>query len=306
MEKSCILMYNKREVYWKVGKFNMWIFLCLLSAVTSGLASIIMKKCSKNNNPKSIALIGLATSNILYIIVSILFTDVLTNFSIKNFLQIAPLTMCQMIGYICGILSVKYASVSTVIPIRKCNTIVTLVLGILILNESIPILKLILSLILVILTILIVKEDKITEDKDSKKGIIFAWLFVLFNGVSSMLNKYYISTFVNPLVVTFYYSLFGLSIVVLYCFFTKSWKCYNLKNINKLYMLFTYILFDFVSNLSYRFCLVDGQVSLAQPIHSSSIIITIIGSYFILKEKISKRKWLMIAGVIICVMLLSI
>lgn len=71
-------------------------------------------------------------------------------------------------------------------------------------------------------------------------------------------------------------------------------------------MLFTYILFDFVSNLSYRFCLVDGQVSLAQPIHSSSIIITIIGSYFILKEKISKRKWLMIAGVIICVMLLSI
>ena len=284
----------------------MWIFLCLLSAVTSGLASIIMKKCSKNNNAKSIALIGLATSNILYIIVSILFTDVLTNFSIKNFLQIAPLTICQMTGYICGILSVKYASVSTVIPIRKCNTIVTLVLGILILNESIPILKLILSLILVILTILIVKEDKITEDKDSKKGIMFAWLFVLFNGVSSMLNKYYITTFVNPLVVTFYYSLFGLSIVALYCFFTKSWKCYNLKNINKSYMLFTYILFDFVSNLSYRYCLVDGQVSLAQPIHSSSIIITIIGSYFILKEKISKKKWLMIAGVIICVMLLSI
>ena len=44
-----------------------------------------------------------------------------------------------MIGYICGILSVKYASVSTVIPIRKCNTIVTLILGILILHESIPI-----------------------------------------------------------------------------------------------------------------------------------------------------------------------
>lgn len=79
-----------------------------------------------------------------------------------------------------------------------------------------------------------------------------------------------------------------------------------MKNINKSYFLFTYILFDFVSNLSYRFCLVDGPVSLAQPIHSSSIIITIIGSYFILKEKISKKKWLMIAGVIVCVMLLSI
>ena len=66
------------------------------------------------------------------------------------------------------------------------------------------------------------------------------------------------------------------------------------------------ILFDFISNLSYRFCLIDGQVSLAQPIHSSSIIITIIGSYFILKEAISKRKLFMIIGVIICVFLLSI
>lgn len=193
----------------------MWIVLCLLSALTSGLASIIMKKCSKNNNAKSIALIGLLISYILYVIVSILFTDVLTTFNIKSFVQIAPLTICQMIGYICGILSVKYASVSTVIPIRKCNTIVTLILGIIILNESIPILKLIISLILVCLTIFIVKEDKISDDK-------------------------------------------------------------------------------------------DGPVSLAQPIHSCSIIITIIGSYFILKEKISKKKWLMIAGVIVCVMLLSI
>ncbi len=284
----------------------MWIFLCLLSAITSGFASVIMKICSKNNNEKSIALVGLITSNLLYIITSILFTNVLTNFDIKNFFQIAPLTICQMIGYVCGILSVKYASVSTVIPVRKCNTIITLILGILILHEAIPILKLIISLILIILTIFIVKEDKISNDKDSKKGILFAWLFVLFNGISSMLNKYYISIFVNPLIVTFYYSLLGILIVTIYCLCTNSWKYLNLKTINKTYILFTYILFDFISNLSFRFCLTEGKVSLAQPIHSSSIIITIIGSYFILHENISKNKCIMIIGVILCVLLLSI
>lgn len=88
-----------------------------------------MKKCSNNNNAKSIALIGLITSHILYIITSLIFTDVLKDFSIESFIKIAPLTITQMLGYICGILSVKYASVSTVIPIRKCNTIVTLILG---------------------------------------------------------------------------------------------------------------------------------------------------------------------------------
>ena len=211
-----------------------------------------------------------------------------------------------MIGYIRGILSVKYASVSTVIPIRKCNTIVTLILGILILHESIPILKLIISIILIILTILIVKEDKIRNDKDSKKGIAFAWLFVLFNGVASMLNKYYISIFINPLIMTFYYSLFGIIIVGIYCILTKSWKYFNINKIDKVYLLFSYIIFDLISNLSFRFCLIDGQVALAQPIHSSSIIITIIASYFLLHEKISNKKWLMILGVIICVILLSI
>jgi len=284
----------------------MWIFLCLLSAITAGFASLIMKKCSEKNNAKSIALIGMITSHILYITVSIIFTDVLKNFNTHTLFYIAPLTICQMIGYICGVLSIKYANVSTVIPIRKCNTIVTLILGIIILNESIPVLKLIISFILIALTIAIVKEEKILNDNNSKKGILFAWLFVLFNGISSMLNKFYINTFINPLIVTFYYSLFGVVIISIYCMFTKGWQHFNIKKLNKPYILFCYILFDFISNLSYRFCLMDGQVSLAQPIHSSSIIITIIGAYFLLREKISKNKWLMILGVIICVLLLSI
>ena len=284
----------------------MWIFLCLLSAITAGFASLIMKKCSENNNARSIALIGMVTSYILYISLALIFTDVLKNFNIKTLFYIAPLTICQMIGYVCGVLSIKYANVSTVIPIRKCNTIVTLLLGIIILNESNPVLKLIISFILIALTIAIVKEDKISNKNNNKKGILFAWLFVLFNGISSMLNKFYINIFISPFVVTFYYSLFGIIIVSIYCMFTKSWNHFNIKKLNKSYILFCYILFDFISNLSYRFCLTDGQVSLAQPIHSSSIIITIIGSYFLLHEKISKHKWLMILGVIMCVLFLSI
>lgn len=62
----------------------MWIFLCLLSAITAGFASLIMKKCSQNNNAKAIALIGMVTSYILYISLALTFTDVLKNFNIKT------------------------------------------------------------------------------------------------------------------------------------------------------------------------------------------------------------------------------
>lgn len=113
----------------------MWFYLCLISTIFSGFTSVVMKKCSKNNDAISLALIGMIISNIAYVILGILMTDVVSNFSMINFIKIAPLTIIQALGYICGILAVKYASVSTVDPIRKGNTVVTLILGILILKE---------------------------------------------------------------------------------------------------------------------------------------------------------------------------
>lgn len=96
-------------------------------------------------------------SDIVYIIMGICMTDVIQNFSIINLIKIAPLTIIQALGYICAILAVKYASVSTVTPIRKGNTVVTLLLGIIILKDNWNALQLILSTILIILTILVAK-----------------------------------------------------------------------------------------------------------------------------------------------------
>lgn len=283
----------------------MWTLLCIISAITSGFASVIMKICSRNNNSRAVSLTGLVTINISYIIISIIFTDVLYSFNLKSLIFVAPLTLCQMIGYICGILSVKYASVSTVIPIRNCNCVITLILGIIFLHESVPPIKLILSLALILLSILIVKEDKVKSDINGKKGIIFAWLFVIFNGTSSMLNKYYINIFVNPLILTFYYSLFGILIITIYLIFTKNYKYINPFKLKNPFILYGYIFLDLISNLSFRYSLVDGKVSIAQTIHASSIVITLISSYIILKESISKKKWCMIIIITILVLALS-
>ena len=65
------------------------------------------------------------------------------------------------------------------------------------------------------------------------------------------------------------------------------------------------LLLDVSSSIFNRFALLDGNVSIVSIISTSSIVITILSSRFILKEKISWRKYLMILGIFICVLILA-
>lgn len=284
----------------------MWLYLCLTSTILSGFTSIAMKKCSKSNNSITLSLVGTLISDIVYITIGICLTNVLQNFSLADLIKIAPLTIIQMIGYICGILAIKYASVSTVAPIRKGNTVVTLLLGILILKDNLSYIQLIVFAILILLTILLARSGKGKADKNEIKGILFAYGFVLFNGVSSFLNKVYINIYKNPLIVVFYYALMGVIIVILYCSITNKWKYLDVRKINFKRFFFLHSALDLGANLCSRFSLIDGQVSTVSVITSSSIIITTLASRFILKEKISWKKYLMILGVFMCILILAV
>lgn len=284
----------------------MWLYLSLISAILSGFTAIVMKKCSKDNLSIRLSLIGMLISDIAYVIIGASTTDVIENFSVYNLIKIAPLSIIQSIGYICAILSVKYARVSTVSPIRKGNTIVTLILGILILEDTFTIMQLLVSGILILLTILLAKSEKTEVGISENKGIIYAYGFVLFNGISGFLNKVYINIFGNPLVVVFYYGLVTIIGVLLYCLITNKWDYINIKKVNYKGLLLLHSALDLGANLCSRFSLVSGQVSTVSVITSSSIVITILASRFILKEKISWKKYLMIIGVYLCIILLAL
>ncbi len=155
---------------------------------------------------------------------------------------------------------------------------------------------------LIILTILVAKGEKGQVKRAETKGIIAAYGFVLFNGISGFLNKVYINIFYDPLIVVFYYALMGLILVILYCLFTNNWKNLNITKINLKGYFFLHAILDLGANLCQRFSLIDGQVSTVSVITSSSIVITTLASRFILKEKITWKKYLMIFGIFICVL----
>lgn len=287
----------------------MWLYYCLLSTVIWGFVSIAIKKCS-NNEPKRIAIMGMLIYHFIMILVSLIINpQIIVKLKILDMIRMLPGILIQSIGFYCSISAIKYGKVAITSSIQRAQVIVTFLLGILILKERFTIIQLIVSGILVILSIIIAKDkknykEKINE-KAKQKAIIYSWGVVLFYGISDFMNKIYITQFQSPLYVVFNYALIITIGILSYCLIAKKWDYIDIGKINsKKYFILQSIL-DVLSSIFNRFALLDGNVSIVSVISTSSIIITILASKWILKEKISWKKYLIIFGIFICVLILS-
>lgn len=287
----------------------MWLYYCLLSTVICGFVAIAIKKCS-NNEPKRIAIMGMLIYHCTMILVSLIINpQIIVSLNVLDLIKMSPGIIIQSVGFYCSISAIKYGKVAITSSIQRAQVIVTCLLGVLILREKFTILQLIVSGILVTLSIMIARdkendEEKINE-KAKQKAIMYSWGVVLFYGISDFINKIYITEFQSPLYVMFNYAIIIIIGIFAYCLITKKWNYIDIRKINSKGYFILQSLLDVSSSIFNRFALLDGNVSIVSVISTSSIIITILASRLILKEKISWKKYLMILGIFICVLILS-
>ncbi len=287
----------------------MWLYYCLLSTVIWGFVAIAIKKCS-NNEPKKIAIMGMLIYHCTMILVSLIINpQIIERLNFIDIIKMSPGIIIQSIGFYCSISAIKYGKVAITSSIQRTQVIVTFLLGILILKEKFTILQLIISGILVTLSIMIARDKKNDEEKINKKAkqkaIIYSWGVVLFYGISDFINKIYITEYHSPLYVIFNYAIIIIIGIFAYCLITKNWNYIDIRKINNKGYFILQSLLDVSSSIFNRFALLDGNVSIVSVISTSSIIITMLASRLILKEKISWKKYLMILGIFICVLVLS-
>lgn len=287
----------------------MWLYYCLLSTVIWGFVAIAIKKCS-NNEPKRIAIMGMLIYHCTMILVSLIINpQIIERLNFIDIIKMSHGIIIQSIGFYCSISAIKYGKVAITSSIQRTQVIVTFLLGILILKEKFTILQLIISGILVTLSIMIARDKKNDEEKINKKAkqkaIIYSWGVVLFYGISDFINKIYITEYHSPLYVIFNYAIIIIIGIFAYCLITKNWNYIDIRKINNKGYFILQSLLDVSSSIFNRFALLDGNVSIVSVISTSSIIITMLASRLILKEKISWKKYLMILGIFICVLVLS-
>lgn len=278
----------------------MWIVYAFLSAIFAGVTSILAK-CGVKDTDSNVAtairtIIVLIFAWIMVFIVGSQNTITLIDKKSLVFLILSGLATGA--SWLCYFKALQIGDVNKVTPIDKSSTILTMLLAFIILGEKLTLIKVICMILIGMGTYLMIEKKKESKSVESNKYLLFAFGSAIFASLTSILGKVGIEniesnlgTAIRTIVV-----LFMAWIVV---FATK--KQNEVKNISKKSLGFLCIsgITTGASWMCYYRALQEGQAAIVVPIDKLSILVTIIFSYFILKEKLSKKS---VAGLIMIVL----
>ena len=283
----------------------MWIIAAILSAFFAGLTSILAKCGIKRTDS------DLATA--LRTIVVLVFSWIMVFIvgSQVTITQIQPTSMLFLIlsglatgaSWICYFKALSIGNINKVVPIDKSSTILTVLLAIICFDErSNLVIKLIATAILAAGIFLMVEKKK-TEQKTEDRGwMLYAILAAVFAALTSILAKVGISSVESNLGTAIRTAVV---LVMAWLIVFARGKQKQLATIDKKELVFIALsgIATGASWLCYYYAIQTGVVSVVVPIDKLSIIVTVVFSYFVFKEKLSLKAFvglgLMVAGTLL-------
>ena len=284
-----------------------WISAAILSAVFAGLTSILAK-CGIKKTDSDLAtalrtIVVLIFSWIMVLVVGSLHT--ITEIEPKAFIFLILSGLATGASWICYFKALSVGDINKVVPIDKSSTVLTVLLAIICFGEtSNLVMKLIATAILAVGIFLMVEKKKREEKQESKTWMLYAVLAAVFAALTSILAKMGISGVESNLGTAIRT---GVVLIMAWVIVFARGKQAQLKNIDKKELLFIGLsgIATGASWLCYYYAIQNGEVSVVVPIDKLSIIVTVIFSYFVFKEKLSKKAFaglcLMVAGTLLMV-----
>ncbi|MFV2047763.1 EamA family transporter [Metabacillus sp. YM-086] len=279
----------------------MSVTLALLAAFFAALTGILAKIGMENVNSN----LATAIRTIIVLIMAFLIVlitdqlDSITEISTKALIFILLSGFATGVSWLFFFRALSMGDASKVIPIDKSSVVLTIILSILILGEkAVPNIMIGGALIAIGTFVLIGKNEEKKGFTGSNTYILYAILGAVFAALTAILAKIGIedvdsnvATFLRTIVIM----VFSWAIV----FFQGTQK--NMKTISTKGYLFLVLsgMATGFSWLCYFGALAIGKVSVVAPIDKSSVVITMILSFVILKEKITKQK--VIGGIVITI-----
>ena len=284
-----------------------WISAAILSAVFAGLTSILAK-CGIKKTDSDLAtalrtIVVLIFSWIMVLVVGSLHT--ITEIQPKAFVFLILSGLATGASWICYFKALSVGDINKVVPIDKSSTVLTVLLAIICFGEtSNLVMKLIATAILAVGIFLMVEKKKREEKQESKTWMLYAVLAAVFAALTSILAKMGISGVESNLGTAIRT---GVVLIMAWVIVFARGKQTQLKNIDKKELLFIGLsgIATGASWLCYYYAIQNGEVSVVVPIDKLSIIVTVIFSYLVFKEKLSKKAFaglcLMVAGTLLMV-----
>ncbi len=268
----------------------MWILYAFSSAFFAGITSILAKIGIKNTDSNVVT----AVRTIVVLLFSFVMVAIVGSFDTISEISSRTLIFLILSGLATGFSWLFYfralqiGDVNKVTPIDKSSTVLTMILAIIFLNESLTLFKGLAILLIGIGTYMMIARKESNKEVIDNKWLLYASLAALFASLTAILGKIGIEG-IEANLGTSIRTFVVLIMAWLVVFVTKKEK--EVRKIDKKSLSFI-IFSGFTTGFSWLFyfrALQEGPASIVVPIDKLSIVVTILFSYFILKEKLTKK-----------------
>lgn len=268
----------------------MWLFAAIGSAFFAGLTSILAK-CGIKNTDSDVAT-AIRTGVVLlfsWIMVFVVGSaETISEISPKSFLFLALSGIATGASWICYFKALSLGNVNKVVPIDKSSTILTVILAIIFFGEAENLFVKLLCTAFLALGIFMMIEKKDYSGENKKGWMIYAVLSAVFAAATSILAKIGIDG-VESNLGTALRTVVVLAMAWAVVFMKGKQK--QVKSIDKKELGFICLsgIATGASWLCYYYAIQNGIVSIVVPIDKLSILVAVAFSYFVFKEKLSKK-----------------
>lgn len=283
----------------------MWLTAAVFSAVFAALTAILAK-CGIRKTDSDVAT-AIRTAVVLVFSWIMVFISgsagSISQISAKSLIFLTLSGIATGASWICYFKALSLGDVNKVVPIDKSSIVLTVLLAIICFGETEHLaVKLIGTALLGVGTLLMV-EKKQTENSASGKGyLLYAVGSAVFAAATSILAKVGISGVESNLATAIRTAVV---LVMAWLIVIIKGKLPQLKTLDKKELGFIALsgLATGGSWLCYYYAIQNGVVSVVVPIDKMSLLPTVIFSYFVFKEKLSKKAAvglaLMLAGTVV-------
>ena len=268
-----------------------WLGAAILSAIFAGLTSILAK-CGIKKTDSDLAT---ALRTVVVLIFAWIMVFIVGSHSTIGDISITSLVFLVLSGLATGASWIFYfkalsvGDINKVVPIDKSSTILTVLLAIICFGETSNLVIKLIATVILAAGIFLMVEKKQAENKSAHKSwMLYAVLSAVFAALTSILAKLGISG-VESNLGTAIRTAVVLVMAWIIVFAKGKYKQIPMIEKNELMFIGLSGLATGASWLCYYYAIQNGIVSVVVPIDKLSILVTIAFSYYVFKEKLSKK-----------------
>ncbi len=286
----------------------MWFIMAVLSAFFAGITSILAKcGIKKTDSDVATALRTFVVLLFAWIMVFVVGSiSTISAITTKSLLFLILSGMATGGSWICYFKALSIGDVNKVVPIDKSSTILSILFAIILFKETQNLaIKLVGTVVLAAGIYLMVEKKQDYKKENDRKWKFYAVLSALFAALTSILAKIGIDGIESNLGTAIRT---GVVFVMAWIIVIAKRKQMQIRQIDKKELV--YISLSGVATggswLCYYYAIQNGIVSIVVPVDKLSIVISVVFSYIVFREKLSKKAFVGLLLMVFGTLMMSI